>query len=351
MATNPLAATSGATWIFQANPSLYEIETSLASREVIYWRTPQHRASINVGDRVLLWRSGKEAGLVGWGTVLHSPARFDVALDDDPYWSGPAAQQAGDYFTPLRVWPAAEPIRKAEVAMILPDHLIVVAPMGTVFKVSPEDLMKLAPLLASHGFDLDRVPNGGMSFQALPMLEEGGDPPVSDQATETEAPSVIVPAMFLLSLSPQEPIEVTVEGDSLRIALLQRENRKVLQPEWDAVGVYLLLGPPSDSTAVLRIYLGRALALRQRITSGHDTKEWWTRCLLVQRPSIHPFNASDISWLERRLHDVLLEAPEVELENKAVPPEESIPPYRAKILERTVEAVLGVLGALGAYVG
>jgi len=49
-----------------------------------------------------------------------------------------------------------------------------------------------------------------------------------------------------------------------------------------------------------------------RIKTGHQLKEW-ARCLLIQRPGLHPFNASDISWLERRLVDVLLEAPEVDL--------------------------------------
>ena len=62
------------------------------------------------------------------------------------------------------------------------------------------------------------------------------------------------------------------------------------------------------------------------------------------------FNASDISWLERRLIDVLLEAPEIDLINKAVPPQEPVPEYKAEILERTVVAILGVLGVLGAHI-
>lgn len=75
----------------------------------------------------------------------------------------------------------------------------------------------------------------------------------------------------------------------------------------------------------------------------------WNRCLLVQRPGLHPFNASDISWLERRLIDVLLEAPQMDLINKVLPSQEMVPGYKAEILERTVVAILGVLGVLGAY--
>jgi len=89
--------------------------------------------------------------------------------------------------------------------------------------------------------------------------------------------------------------------------------------------------------------------LRLRIKTGHAAKDW-ERCLLVQREGLQPFNASDISWLERRLIDVLLEAPAIDLVNKTPPPPELVPEYKAEILERTVVAALGVLGMLGAYV-
>ena len=89
--------------------------------------------------------------------------------------------------------------------------------------------------------------------------------------------------------------------------------------------------------------------LRSRTRTGRGTKDW-TRCLLIQREGLHPFNASDISWLERRLIDVLLEAPQIDLVNKTPPPLELVPDYKAEILERTVVAALGLLAALGAYV-
>lgn len=58
----------------------------------------------------------------------------------------------------------------------------------------------------------------------------------------------------------------------------------------------------------MSIYVGKAQGLRSRIRTGHAIKEW-TRCLVIQREGLHAFNASDISWLERRMIDVLLEAP------------------------------------------
>jgi hypothetical protein len=80
------------------------------------------------------------------------------------------------------------------------------------------------------------------------------------------------------------------------------------------------------------------------VRSGHATKDW-KRCLLIRREGLQPLNASDISWLERRLIDVLLEAPEIDLINRTPPPVEYVPEYKAEILERTVLAALGVLAS------
>lgn len=69
-------------------------------------------------------------------------------------------------------------------------------------------------------------------------------------------------------------------------------------------------------------------------STGHEDKDW-TGCVLIQRPSLHSFRASDISWLERCLVDVLPEAPDIDVINKALPPPEVVFDYRAEILLRT----------------
>jgi hypothetical protein len=167
--------------------------------------------------------------------------------------------------------------------------------------------------------------------------------------TPQESHATITPAMFLLSSTPDRPVEITIEGDSLRLSLLERDALKALGDDWDAVGVYLLLGKPTSEEAVLSVYVGKAQEVGTRIKTGHALKEW-TRCLVVQRAGFQAFNASDISWLERRLLDVLLEAPDVDVINKSPPPPEVVPDYKAEILERTVVAMLGILGVLGAHI-
>jgi len=332
-------------WILQANPKLYEVDAALREKPTIYWRIPQYSDQVKAGDRALIWRAGNQAGFVGWGVLRADPQRYDLSRDHDPFANEGLRDDQNNVHAPLSVWPGGL-VPKEEVAAVLPAHRIVTAPMGTVFPLDADDLAALQPLLNSYGYEFDRVAGDG--FESLPVLPKA--------ELERKRPperalirAKITPALFLLSSTPEHPVEVTIEGDALRLLLVERDSLRALDEQWDVVGVYLLIGKPTTAGATLSVYLGKAQGLRSRTRTGHGTKDW-TRCLLIEREGLHPFNASDISWLERRLIDVLLEAPQVDLVNRTAPPLELVPDYRAEILERTVVASLGVLGVLGAYV-
>jgi hypothetical protein len=332
------------TWILQTNPKLYDIDKAVEERVLVYWKIPQYTDQVKAGDRALVWRAGKQAGFVAWGVFYTNPALYDISLLPDALWKGPQEQPL-EFRAPLRLNPGGF-IPKAEVASVLPEHRIVTAPMGTVFPLDGDDLVVIEPLLIGHGFDLGRSPEP--DFEPLPIIQP--TEPETKPKAHIEAPRAkITPALFLLSSSPERPVEITIEGDSLRLLLVEREAVKALAEEWDVVGIYLLIGKPTSAGAALSVYVGKAQALAGRIKTGHNLKDW-TRCVLVQRPGLQPFNASDISWLERRLIDVLLQAPEVDLINKTPPPPEAVPEWKAEILERTVLAAVGVLGILGAYI-
>lgn len=336
------------TWILQSNPKLYDIDASLRTRSLIYWRVPQFFEQLKAGDRALIWRSGKQAGVVGWGVLLSDPQHYDLSGDDDPFAKSGFPREEADWYVPVRVWSAPE-VPKKEVAAAIPENRIVIAPMGTVFRLDTDDVAALRPVLEARGYDLTRPAEPDVPLlPVLPELEVEADKK-KERSTPQESRATITPAMFLLSSTPDRPVEITIEGDSLRLSLLERDALRALAEDWDAVGVYLLLGKPISEDAVLSVYVGKAQGLRSRIRTGHALKEW-TRCLVIQREGVHAFNASDISWLERRLLDVLLEAPDVDVVNKTPPPPEVVPDYKAEILERTVVATFGVLGVLGAHI-
>eukprot|EP01122_Echinamoeba_exundans_P014106 TRINITY_DN6326_c0_g2_i1.p1 TRINITY_DN6326_c0_g2~~TRINITY_DN6326_c0_g2_i1.p1 ORF type:complete len:1781 (+),score=346.10 TRINITY_DN6326_c0_g2_i1:770-5344(+) len=63
-------------WIFQANPQLYDINSSIKMLPDMTWFVKQHINRIRKGDRVFIWESGKNAGVIGTGTVKSDPVQI-----------------------------------------------------------------------------------------------------------------------------------------------------------------------------------------------------------------------------------------------------------------------------------
>jgi 5-methylcytosine-specific restriction enzyme MrcB-like protein/EVE domain-containing protein/dynein-related subfamily AAA family protein len=74
------------TWIFQANPGVYDIDRALRQLPEIEWTVRQHRRRVHKGDRVYVWRSGPEAGIVAVGEVGNEPADAAPDLTEDPFY-------------------------------------------------------------------------------------------------------------------------------------------------------------------------------------------------------------------------------------------------------------------------
>jgi energy-coupling factor transporter ATP-binding protein EcfA2 len=61
-------------YIFQANPTYYDIDAAVSSLREMNWTVKQHSSRVHKGDRVYIWRSGEERGVIAVGTVLTEPA-------------------------------------------------------------------------------------------------------------------------------------------------------------------------------------------------------------------------------------------------------------------------------------
>ncbi|MEQ9564398.1 MAG: EVE domain-containing protein, partial [Pseudomonadales bacterium] len=56
-----------------ANPKYYDIIEALKQLDDFCWSVNQHKNKIRKGDRVYLWVSGKQAGIIAQGTILSAP--------------------------------------------------------------------------------------------------------------------------------------------------------------------------------------------------------------------------------------------------------------------------------------
>ncbi len=128
-----------ADWIFQANPKHYDIVAALSQLDEIAWRVPQHTGDVQKGDGVFLWRSGKEAGIVGIGTVAAAPGLLPVPEIERPYVLEAGTEGGEETRVVLRVRQVS-PVPKPVIASLpgMADHQICTAPMGTVFPLDDD---------------------------------------------------------------------------------------------------------------------------------------------------------------------------------------------------------------------
>ena len=65
------------TWIFQASPKRYNIDERWADpMPIMTWEVTQHAGEIDPGDGAIIWRAGRNAGVIGVATILSEPVRM-----------------------------------------------------------------------------------------------------------------------------------------------------------------------------------------------------------------------------------------------------------------------------------
>jgi hypothetical protein len=60
-------------FLFQANPRYYDIASAVRTLREMNWTTVQYKNEIEPGDRVYIWQSGTDGGVIAEGTVLTGP--------------------------------------------------------------------------------------------------------------------------------------------------------------------------------------------------------------------------------------------------------------------------------------
>ena len=132
---------SGASvWLFQANPSIYAVDQALAESNELTWVVRQYRADVREGDRVYLWRSGAESGVIATATVSSPPQEMALA-PDDPYVLKPEALSKPELRVLLKVETVLPTvIRRSDLLedAILKDLAVIQFSNATNFRVTTE---------------------------------------------------------------------------------------------------------------------------------------------------------------------------------------------------------------------
>jgi predicted RNA-binding protein with PUA-like domain len=136
-------------WLFQGNPKYYRVLDGIRDFEQMPWLVTRYGKDIAPGDGVLVWVSGKEAGIYAIAKVTEL-AQVITKLPDRKYWADPnratGKQQAIIEFTNKLL---DKPLLKTDLVKdpILKNLLVIRAPNSTNFKITAEQWRRVQELL------------------------------------------------------------------------------------------------------------------------------------------------------------------------------------------------------------
>lgn len=134
-------------WLFQGNPKYYKVIEAIRDFEQMPWLVTRYAKQIAVGDRILIWVAGKDAGIYAIAEVVES-AKILSEVPDIAYWlekSRLGKPQARIRFTSKLI---EKPILKASLKEdpLLQNLLILRAPNSTNYKISSEEWERIHQL-------------------------------------------------------------------------------------------------------------------------------------------------------------------------------------------------------------
>jgi hypothetical protein len=165
----------------------------------------------------------------------------------------------------------------------------------------------------------------------------------------------------MLAMSNHAPFTLhifVVNGDPDGLRLVERSNwigKAVIfpraiyphvrgRPEFQEVGVYLLLGPREGGDGEA-IYVGEGDPVRPRLEDHYAKKDFWTRAVFFVAPG--QLSKTDVQYLEAKLVSQARLAKRVPLENGNFPSEPTISERDRASMDVFLDNILGMLPVLG----
>jgi EVE domain len=75
------------TWIFQGNPDYFDIDDYLATQPSRFvWLVTRYASDMQPGDRVFIYRTGSDAGVIAEGEIIGAPEPRPEDPEALPFW-------------------------------------------------------------------------------------------------------------------------------------------------------------------------------------------------------------------------------------------------------------------------
>ena len=138
-------------WIFQSNPKFYRVLEALQSLDRIQFLANRYKDRIQVGDVVLIWMSGRHAGVYAQARVVEGVAERKSDGDDASFWTDPSVASTVKPRVVLSIEKRflANPLLKTTIASTegLDKLLILRQPNGTNYPIESDEWEQLRRLL------------------------------------------------------------------------------------------------------------------------------------------------------------------------------------------------------------
>lgn len=129
-------------WLFQANPNYYRLLDAIKELQEMPWLVTRYAKEIAVGDGVLVWMSGENAGIYAIAEVIEPPQILKEIPDLD-YWIDPNKFKKNRLHVKIRFIRKliGQPLRRFELKYdrTLQNLLVIRAPNSTNFKVTAQE--------------------------------------------------------------------------------------------------------------------------------------------------------------------------------------------------------------------
>jgi hypothetical protein len=77
------------TWLFQGNPDRFDIDGYFATEPTQFvWLVTRYAYEMRPGDRVFIYRTGNDAGVIAEAEIIGSPKLRPEEPDAVPFWRG-----------------------------------------------------------------------------------------------------------------------------------------------------------------------------------------------------------------------------------------------------------------------
>lgn len=135
-------------WLFQANPEIYTIDDAIwdlnLQADGDWWTVKQFQEQVRLGDIVVVWRAGEEAGIVAMGLIKTNPMKG--IEKHNPYWTKKGiAEDKRELELYVRVLyrPFEKPILRTELEADGIDLEIMRIPRRTNYRLAERDWKRL----------------------------------------------------------------------------------------------------------------------------------------------------------------------------------------------------------------